>query len=77
MSLKSLADIQRITKEKKMGEKAKVYLLKLLVFIKLGTIIPESYMYMYRLHTHLKTANHANKTCSFWVGEARGKIKMY
>lgn len=78
MSLKSLADIQRITKEKiKMGENANVYLLKLLLFIKLGTIIPESYMYMYRLQTHLKTANHANKMCSFWVGKARGKIKMY
>lgn len=32
MSLKSLADIQRITKEKtKMGENANVYLLKLLL----------------------------------------------
>lgn len=64
-------------KKTKMGEKAKAYLLKLLLFIKLGTIIPESDMYMYRLHTHLKTANHANKMCCFWVGEARGKIKMY
>lgn len=76
MSLKSVADIQSITKEKtKKGGNANVYLLKLLLFIKLRTISSESYMY--RLQTHLKTANHANKMCSFWVGEARGKIKMY
>lgn len=74
MSLKSVADIQRITKEKtKMGENANVYLLKLLLFIKLWTIISESYMY--RLQTHLKTANHAIKMCSFWVGRLEAKSK--
>lgn len=56
-----------------MGENANVYLLKLLLFIKLWTIISESYMY--RLQTHLKTANHAIKMCSFWVGRLEAKSK--
>lgn len=60
-----------------MGEKVKVYLLKFLFFIKLGIIILESDMYMYRLYIYLKIVNYVNKMCFFWVGEVRGKIKMY
>lgn len=30
---------------------------------------------MYRLQTHLKTANHAIKMCSFWVGRLEAKSK--